>query len=531
MVGGFKMPLDGYLPYLLALFLSATLTFSLTLYAWFHRDTPGAGSFFWMMVGATGWSLFAALILLSRSPVEALLLGKVWHTFIAIVPIAWLAFALNYTGRAGWLHQPLHLVSVAAIPALMVLFAWTDDTHHLLISDLTFFKDGAITLWSVSFKPLFYVQAIYSYMLVFAGIVLVGQSAVSSFRPYRWQAISLILGVLAPVIGSIPATFNHSILSFTPVGLAFTGLVFALALFRFQLLDLKPVARNALVDLINDPMLVIDDRNRIVDLNPATASILGCTVEEMIGQPVERSLYLWGPLIERLQSHTDRQEEISLHIHGEKRQYDLHLAHLGNHPGGQSGRLVVLHDITERTQLLERMRHLAMTDTLTGLYNRRHFFTQTQRVLDTCRRYRRAFSLIMLDIDNFKAVNDSYGHAAGDEVLQITATIMKLGTRPMDIIARYGGEEFIISLPETTPDEAFQVAKRICGQISGSPVTTSRGDVPVTLSAGVAGTLDAGSLSLKAFITWADSALYAAKRAGRNHIGFWQSDSTRIDVP
>ncbi|MEJ2706933.1 MAG: diguanylate cyclase [Anaerolineales bacterium] len=524
------MPLDGYLPYLLALFLSATLTFSLTLYAWLHRDTPGAGAFFWMMVGATGWSLFAALILLSRTPGEAMLMGKIWHTFIAIVPLAWLAFALNYTGRADWLHQPLHLVSVAAIPVFMLLFAWTDEAHHLLISDLTFYKDGAITLWSVSFKPLFYVQAIYSYLLVFAGIVLVGQSAVTSFRPYRWQAISLILGVLAPVLGSIPATFNHSILSFTPVGLAFTGLVFALALFRFQLLDLKPVARNALVDLINDPMLVIDDRNRIIDLNPATASMLGRKVEEMIGQPVEKSLYFWEPVIERLHSPTDRKEEISLHINGEKRQYDLHLAHLDNHSAGQSGRLIVLHDITERIQLLERTRHLALTDALTGLYNRRYFFTQTQRILDTCRRYQRAFSLIMLDIDNFKAINDSYGHAAGDEVLQIAANTMKLDTRPMDIIARYGGEEFIISLPETTPDEALQVAKRICGQISGSPLTTSRGDVPVTISAGVAGAVDCSKLSLKASIAWADSALYAAKRAGRNHIGFWQSDTTRIDV-
>jgi diguanylate cyclase (GGDEF)-like protein/PAS domain S-box-containing protein len=525
------MPLDGYLPYLLALFLSATLTFSLTLYAWSHRDTPGAVAFFWMMVGATGWSLFAGLILLSRTPGEAMLLSKIWHTFIAIVPLAWLAFALNYTGRADWLQQPLHLVSVAAIPALMVLFAWVDQMHHLLISDLTFYKDGAIMLWSVSFKPLFYVQVIYSYMLVFTGVILVGQSAVSTFRPYRWQAFSLILGALAPVLGSIPATFNHSILSFTPVGLAFTGLVFALALFRFQLLDLKPVARNALVDLINDPMLVIDDRNRIVDLNPASARMLGRPVEEMIGKPAERSLYLWEPVVKRLQFHADRQEEISLHIHGEKRQYDLHLAHLGNHPGGQSGRLIVLHDITEHNQLLEKMRHLAITDALTGLHNRRHFFTQMQRVLENCRRYRYTFSLIMLDIDNFKAVNDSYGHAVGDEVLQIAASTMKLNTRPMDILARYGGEEFIISLPESTPVEAFQVAKRICGQISGSPVTTSRGDVPVTISAGVAGTLDASCLSLKALITWADRALYAAKRAGRNHIGIWQTDTTRIDVP
>jgi two-component system cell cycle response regulator len=157
---------------------------------------------------------------------------------------------------------------------------------------------------------------------------------------------------------------------------------------------------------------------------------------------------------------------------------------------------------------------LARTDVLTGLNNRRHLEETLRQMTSQARRYDHPFSLVMLDIDRFKDINDEHGHVAGDDVLRTVARRIQSSTRESDVIGRWGGEEFLALLPMTDLDGARTFAERIRGMIDWAEVVIDGvGTVHVTVSAGCATGTDIGELLLRA-----DEALYAAKKGGRNAV-------------
>ncbi len=164
---------------------------------------------------------------------------------------------------------------------------------------------------------------------------------------------------------------------------------------------------------------------------------------------------------------------------------------------------------------------LSIHDGLTGLYNFREFHRRLTEEAERSRRYGRPFSLLMLDIDHFKAVNDTCGHLAGDEALRQFAALIRREVRPVDQVARYGGEEFVIVLPETTGPGALVVAERMRDIISGSEITVAPERVVIlTVSIGIA-SFPEDAESEERLIGAADQALYAAKQTGRNRVCRW----------
>ncbi len=177
----------------------------------------------------------------------------------------------------------------------------------------------------------------------------------------------------------------------------------------------------------------------------------------------------------------------------------------------------------------ETLRLLAITDPLTGLYNRRYFWELAEVEISKAIRYSRPLSVVMLDIDFFKRVNDTFGHAAGDMVLKMVAKIVKEMVRTIDVAARYGGEEFIVVLPETSAPQAAAVAERLRKEIENATVHAENRLITVTASFGVSDFLvKTGSKSqqtiLPEFISGADQALYASKNAGRNRVTVYKAE-------
>lgn len=159
----------------------------------------------------------------------------------------------------------------------------------------------------------------------------------------------------------------------------------------------------------------------------------------------------------------------------------------------------------------------ATTDELTGLYNRRAFFESVQKELARVRRSGVGFSLLLMDIDFFKQVNDTYGHAAGDAVLRVLADTLRSTLRVVDVAARMGGEEFAILLPETQENEAHRVAERLRQAIAAAEAHVGVHTIRVTISIGVAA-LSANTPDPDTLLHAADEALYAAKARGRDQV-------------
>lgn len=191
------------------------------------------------------------------------------------------------------------------------------------------------------------------------------------------------------------------------------------------------------------------------------------------------------------------------------------------------GRLVRMEtatDITERKLAEEELKaakklaeNLARKDELTGLSNRREFFDQGHHTLKRALRSEQPVSVIMMDIDNFKNVNDNYGHSVGDEVLQVVARLLKNIVREIDIVARVGGEEFAFVLAETGLDEAVNLAERLRLEIANTTVAHKEKAVAITASFGVC-SCPVKNETLETMLTKADAALYIAKKKGRNQV-------------
>jgi len=172
----------------------------------------------------------------------------------------------------------------------------------------------------------------------------------------------------------------------------------------------------------------------------------------------------------------------------------------------------------ELVETNKRLELLSITDGLTRLYNHRYFQDELARAFDESKRYNRPLSLAMIDIDFFKKINDTYGHAVGDEVLKCVSLRYGESVRSTDLVARYGGEEFAVMMPETGLEDALTFAEKVRHLIEATPVPTQAGPVPVTVSIGLSSVPHTRIRSPKEMVVAADRALYRAKKGGRNRV-------------
>jgi len=166
--------------------------------------------------------------------------------------------------------------------------------------------------------------------------------------------------------------------------------------------------------------------------------------------------------------------------------------------------------------LFEQVKMLAIRDGLTGLYNYRHFWEILEREIEVSRRYGHPLSLLFLDIDDFKTINDTLGHPQGDEVLKTLAAYLQSSARHADVVCRYGGEEFVVILPQTSLEQAGALAERLCRGIAQTHIPLANRSLKVTVSIGMARL--APGMDGEALIKAADTALYRAKQAGKNRV-------------
>jgi diguanylate cyclase (GGDEF)-like protein len=180
--------------------------------------------------------------------------------------------------------------------------------------------------------------------------------------------------------------------------------------------------------------------------------------------------------------------------------------------------LISLRDIRDRKEIEEKLNQLAITDSLTGIFNRRHIMVLAEQELERSQRLGRELSIVLFDVDHFKQVNDSFGHLVGDQVLESLARTCQANLRSFDSLGRYGGEEFLVVLPETDAPTAWAVAERLRSLVECLEVSQSQGVMRVSISLGTASLGMGRDADLDQLLEEADRALYQAKESGRNRI-------------
>ncbi len=354
--------MDGSLQYTLFIILaplSAVISMSVIVYAWRAYPTPATTALLWLIGAISGWLVFNTLELAACSEGMTVFWARISYIFIVSTPVAWLAFALRYTDRPAWL-APARFVLICFPPLITALLAQTNAWHHLIWQSYSFRPIERMLAMQVDvYGWWFWVHIVYGYALVFLGAYLIGRRYFTSFQLYRRQSIWLVIGALSPLLFNFIYLFDlipGLKKDYTSLSFAFGSIAFAIGMVRYHLFDLQPVARDAIVEGMNDAVLTLDLQDRIVDLNPAARELLDLPEKTLIGQPADQILAPWRELAARFQETMEIRTDIAIERASGARYYDLRISPLTDRLGNPTGRLIVLRDITERKAMEEELR-------------------------------------------------------------------------------------------------------------------------------------------------------------------------------
>ena len=522
------LPLWQFTSYALPSLLSAVACLAMALYVWPRRSGPGTAAFLGLLASLTLWSLCQALAVSLTELTAKIWVSKVQYLGIAAAPLAWFLFALSYTGLSSFVSRGA-LALLCVVPLVTVGLAFSNEWHGLLWSHIGLALESPFPSLAIDHGPWFSVQAAYAYLLVLLSAALTAWSL--SHSPHqRRQLVALttapliVLFVnLTDLAGLSPPPF----LDLTPLSFALGALVLGYSLLRHGLFDLVPIARAEVIEGMNEAVLVLDERGRVLDLNPAAQRALGLVPAQAIGSPAPRALEAGRPA----PSAGRGSAPWEIAVDGGRRTYEAGASALRR---GRSvtGQVLVLRETTTRKQaeegLLrakeelqranEQLALLANTDALTGLGSRRLFLRRLAEEAARARRHRQPLSVLMLDLDFFKSINDTYGHVVGDQVLVAAGGAISAVKRESDIAGRIGGEEFGLILPATDLEGARIMAERLRRSIASQRHLTDDGlEFAVTASLGVA-TFASGVRDETELLNLADAALYYAKELGRDRV-------------
>ena len=449
-----------------------------------------------------------------------------------LLVIGWFVFTLFLVGQSDWLKRKTSLVIY--IPALLGIVG-------VILNPQERFASAPRTPDSGShYGVLFWVYIVISLGYLVASLSIVHHKRKSAAAPQiekRDQSFSKgILTVFAFVLSDVIlnvalAPGLPTLPGLTSLGILISAALFVIAIRRDKVFDLLTIAHQDIIDTIQYGILVLDDRETVVEVNKMLSpharlrvgdrfrmdDFLSCAHDECKAREFFHS-YHNDPMI---------RSEIELLCGESEPIYVKIIAAPIIVEGLRIGRSITFQDVSETRRLLNRLEQLALTDSLTGCYNRYYLTRHLEQEVRKNARYLIPYAFILLDIDWFKQVNDQHGHLVGDEVLCGVVDKIQQVLRQTDTLARYGGEEFMIYLSHTDASEANVLAERIRSVIETHviAVENSTDSLSVTVSMGLLSVrpetakdhADPAGYVQRLFAS-ADEALYEAKNGGRNRI-------------
>ena len=516
-------------PYTLPVLVAAALSAALSFLAWRRRPSPGAAWVALLMAAVTWWSVGYCLELSSATFGWELFWSAAQYLGIVLIPVAWLLFALEYSGRTRTSARR-DIVILGIEPVLVLVLVLANSAHHLVWRTVGSVGTGGFNALVRTYGAVFWIHMAYSYVLLLLGAALLAGCLLRSPRLYRGQCAAALTAAAVPGAGSIlyVTGFNpFRGLDFAPFAFALSGMCLVFGVYRYRFLDMVPVARHVLIEEMSDGVVVLDSASRVVDMNPAAQHLLGQRSFDVVGKPMEAA-FARVPEADRSRMATTPDDiGLELTVGLDRRQVEFRVRPLGWRRTRQGGSLIIVRDVTDHRTMVEELRRAndrlvaaqrileiqARTDPLTGAMNRRAILERLHQELSRARRESTPLSLAMLDIDQFKCVNDSYGHHVGDEILRELVGRLLLFLRPYDGLGRVGGEEFLIVAPGVDELAADDFLERVCLEVSSRPFQVEERQLWITVSLGGA---TSHAEPAEVLYRLADDALYRAKAAGRN---------------
>ncbi|WP_280586957.1 histidine kinase N-terminal 7TM domain-containing protein [Halorubrum sp. Boch-26] len=332
------------------------LSAPLSVIALRNRDIGGALPLGVLLSGVTLWATGKVGELVSSGLSTAVFWANVQYGGVVVVIAMWLLFVLVYTGRSTWVTRRT-VVLLSVEPSLVLFAIWTNGSHGLFRTSMGLVSYGSLSGLTSTPGPVFWIHSAYSYLLLLVGTVLILRLLIRSDHLFRSQAIGLLVAVFSPWIGNGVFLLGAAppALDTTIIGFSITGTVLVVITVRHRLLDIVPmvreVARDELIESMTDAVLVVDQRDRLVDGNPAAESLLGGEIREVVGRPLDDAFPALADVIDgasngggTLQTELERREESAVQY------YDVRVSPIQRGFGTLTGRLISLRDVTDQRQ-------------------------------------------------------------------------------------------------------------------------------------------------------------------------------------
>lgn len=507
------------------LLISSFSTFCIAFYSYRKLKTTIALAFILLMLSISIYSLGYAFELSQATKSGIMFALKIQYLAIPYVSLFWFIVALKYSGYKKL--NKLKYTILLVVPVITTIMLYTNDYHSLLYKDFQLYEAGPLVLVSTVKGVWYYIDYTYKVILTLSGILLFFKMIKKETGFRKKQAVIISLGSMITGIGLIVAITNQipNSLDLTPFFLTIAVPTFGYPIFKLGMFNISPIAKDRIFESMMDGVIVIDSKYRISDYNFAAGKLFPELKRDILGLDYKGVLHSYSQLVDIISQGKFYTGDIFCNLLNEVRTYNITITKLYSKVNIHIGYIVVLHDITDQKELEKQLYEMATTDVLTNVYNRRHFFKSATKELERMKRYNRTVSLLLIDIDLFKSVNDTYGHLAGDIVLKNCAAQLKETLRDCDILGRYGGEEFVILLPETDLDSCNVIAERLRTRVSLLENSYEGESIPVTISLGSScfsyneydGKQRCEEI-LSTLISQADQALYRAKESGRNRV-------------
>lgn len=490
------------------LLIGCVINFSLGFYALTRVTQATAKTFGWMCFALGFWGLCYTLSFMSDELPNKIFWTSVKYIGATIGPALWVVLALQLTRHSKILNTPIRIVMGSWVVAIL-LIVLTNSLH------LEFWKSFSIAPGFIEAKTvhgsLFKLYTYPLYVIMVVSSVLYLDFYRRAPGHFHQRAVLFVLAALIPVAADLFQQAGMKILPLVDqvtLSLLVSSVLFGIAIFRYQALEILPIARDLVVQNIHAGIVVIDVNERVLEINPFARELTNhpYPLNSLVGD-----VY---PSLDGVNLEDGSEQEIKIVTSEGERFFLLKVSAVKEE--AIIGFVLVSLDVTDRKNAQLELERQAATDPLTGARNRRAFFDMADLERSRAKRQKEEVAILMIDIDFFKKINDSEGHYAGDLVLVELVARATQSLRDTDIFARYGGEEFICLLSGDSTG-ILQSAERLREEFDGRPIEIDEGEISITISIGVAfaTNLDQPLLDV---IALADAALYQAKEAGRNQV-------------
>lgn len=463
--------------------------------------------------------LFGYLMLINSNNLQEMIFwNQIQYLGLPFISVLWMIVALLYTKTLYSLKMKIALL-LFSVPVITVLMRSTNFLHHLFYTKMEVRQLFGYQSLYMERGFWYYVNISYTILCLLSTVIIYFIGYLKNKAGYTKPHFFVFLfASLLPFISIVLIlfTFDELSIDYSALIMPVSLLIISYGILKYDFLDIRTLARETIFENNFAGMVVLGPGKRIIDYNKAAEKFFKAINISLNNYPIERILAQEPKLLEIFESESSR--DFSLVINGEERFFEVDAVPLGNPNDGSARMLKSIRDVTEERKIQEKLKFLATTDSLSGLYNRAEFMRLAKKAFAWAKRNNEELSFLIMDLDNFKKINDTFGHAAGDEMIREFGSLIKTSFRKTDIAGRIGGEEFAVVVKNASLKEAKKIAEKFRKTVAERKVIYEEKEINFTVSIGV--TAIRGNThdinDIEDILKKADNALYKAKAKGRN---------------